>query len=428
MKRILPILLLLLAAAPAPAGLLVGFGVADVTPPAGTPSAGYGDRMGRGMKGTRDPLLATAMAIRDGDRVFAFCNVDHIGMLYDMIRDAIAKVRAEPGLENAEIFVGSSHTHCGAGAFMNFPGLGFVLAGKYDQSVRDATVDGAVRAILEAARGMREAKIGFGYGEADLNSFRSSWPPGDVPTCKDVAVIKVVASDGAPLGALFNFAAHPTVLPSSVLEFSADYVGYARRHIEAALGAGTRAVFFNGAQGDLSPKSPPGEGDAFAACDRMGAELARVVKEVWDATEVSDDPKIEHVRETYSQPTQANSTGTTLPIAIAQTEINAIVFDGAHAFVTIPGELSTIYDRQLKNFGGYLGFAHVSILGLTNDAHGYIITPEAWRHRTYESTVSFGGEMYGETVKNKAQALLDMLTPLPPDQKPPHPASVLSGP
>jgi len=77
-----------------------------------------------------------------------------------------------------------------------------------------------------------------------------------------------------------------------------------------------------------------------------------------------------------------------------------------HAFVTIPGELSCFYDRQIKEIGSALGYAQVSIFGLTNDAHGYIILPESWRHKTFESGLSFGGENYGEVTKDRAEALL----------------------
>ena len=93
------------------------------------------------------------------------------------------------------------------------------------------------------------------------------------------------------------------------------------------------------------------------------------------------------------------------------TEVNAIVLNDRYAFVTIPGELSCIYDADIKRFGAWLGFTQVSILGLTNDAHGYIITPESWRHQTYESSLSFGGEFYGERLKDLVFALLHVLEP-----------------
>src|SRR4051812_42596849 len=83
-------------AVPVRAELRVGYGVGEITPPAGTPSAGYGDRMGRGMKGVHDPLLSTAVVIDNGEKKLAFCGVDHLGMFYKMIQEIKEGVAAEP--------------------------------------------------------------------------------------------------------------------------------------------------------------------------------------------------------------------------------------------------------------------------------------------------------------------------------------------
>ena len=98
--------------------------------------------------------------------------------------------------------------------------------------------------------------------------------------------------------------------------------------------------------------------------------------------------------------------GLALPVERYASEVNAIVFNQKHAFITIPGELSCIYDSRLNEIGKDLGFAHVSILGLTNDAHGYIISPDSWEHKTFESHLSFGGKDYGNQIEARAVSLL----------------------
>ncbi len=399
----------LMVSATVRAELRAGTGVADITPPPGTPSAGYGGRGGRGMAGTHDPLLATALALDNGVKLLVFCGVDHLGMTADMIGEIAQIVRAEPSMAKAELYIGSSHTHAGGGAFMNVPGLGYILAGRYDPEKRRGYIEGTAKAILAAGKSLQPAKVGIGYGHAPgLNRYRGDWPRG-IETVDDVAVIKVTKSDGSPLACLFNFAAHPTVLGDKNMQFSADWVGYARKHIEAKLGGG-QAIFFNGAQADVTPGAPAGA-DEFDKCDKMGAVMAEVVKKAWDTTNASSELTIASLNETYSQSPQANSVGMKVQTEARSTEINGIVFNGKHAFVTIPGEISCIYDRDLKRYAGWLGFEHLSLLGLTNDAHGYIILPEAWRHRTYESTISFGGEMYGEFVKSKVESILHVLEP-----------------
>ncbi|WP_158227802.1 hypothetical protein, partial [Estrella lausannensis] len=99
--------------------------------------------------------------------------------------------------------------------------------------------------------------------------------------------------------------------------------------------------------------------------------------------------------------------GLKLPIKEYTSELHALVLNKKYGFVTIPGELSCLYDSALKVRGKEFGLTHVSILGLVNDAHGYIITPDSWRHKTQESDLSFGGEKYGDEVFEKAFSLLE---------------------
>ncbi|MDX1383417.1 MAG: neutral/alkaline non-lysosomal ceramidase N-terminal domain-containing protein, partial [Thermoanaerobaculia bacterium] len=139
-------LLLLLVAAPTLAELQAGVGIADITPPLGTPSAGYGDRRGAGMEAVHDPLLATAVAIDDGETRVVLVGVDHLGYDHEMVDAVVAAVADRAGGDAVEIFLGSSHTHAGGGAYLDIPGLGEVLAGKFDPTARQLYVDGAAEA------------------------------------------------------------------------------------------------------------------------------------------------------------------------------------------------------------------------------------------------------------------------------------------
>ncbi|MEE2775230.1 MAG: neutral/alkaline non-lysosomal ceramidase N-terminal domain-containing protein [Acidobacteriota bacterium] len=391
--------------------LLAGVGAGDITPPVGTPSAGYGDRLGAGMEEVHDRLQATALVIDNGESRIALVGVDHLGYDHAMVGAVVAGVRDRTGDGVPEIFLGSSHTHAGGGAFLDIPGLGEILAGKFDPVAWQLYVDGAVDAVVAAVESLVPAKVGIGYGRAEgLNRYRGDWPP-KVATIDDLAVVKVTTPAGDPMGVWFNFAAHATVLTGAEnMSFSADFVGYARSALRGALGPDVVPVYFNGAQGDVSPAPPRGD-DMWARCESMGRTLAASVLEVWHRTEASDTLGIETLRHAYDLEVAATSAGTKLPYDTRPSELGLLVLDDVHAFVAIPGELSTIYDADIRRFGGWLGYEHTSILGLTNDAHGYIITPESWRHRIYESTVSFGGETYGEWVKSAAFALLHALEP-----------------
>jgi len=155
--------------------------------------------------------------------------------------------------------------------------------------------------------------------------------------------------------------------------------------------------------GDIDPQQSDNN---FDTCNAIGHSLAKTVQAIWDKTAVSDSLEIALKKIAYEFQPQATPMGLKLPVESYRSEINSIVFNKTHAFITIPGELSTVYDARLKHVGKELGFDHVSTLGLTNDAHGYIILPEAWRKKTFESKTSFGGENYGDEVEQKAISLL----------------------
>lgn len=390
------------------ANMNVGIGKTDITPPIGTPSAGYTERKGEGMQGVHDPLLAIALYVDNGEKQLALCSVDHLGFTYEMVQEITQKIHAHSELKRCEVFIASSHTHSGGGAYLNIPGLGAGLAGIYSPQTTQFYIDQTAEAILQAYHHQVPAKFGIGYGKVNiLSQYRGLWPKDIIPL-DDVAIIKITHLDDAPLAVLFNYPVHPTVLKSQNRLFSADFVGYARSHIQSFLGSDVCPIYFNGAQGDIIPVVF-NENDRFDACDTLGKSLAETVKKIWDETPTDVSLQINTQKDSYTFKPQATPFGLVLPLDEYKSEMNLIVFNQTHAFITVPGELSCLYDRRLKDTGRRLGFSHVSIFGLTNDAHGYIILPESWQHKTFESGLSFGGENYGDITEKRAETLLKAL-------------------
>lgn len=390
------------------ADIRIGVGKADITPSIGTPSAGYAERKGEGMLGIHDPLLAIALFIDNEENQIVLCSVDHLGFTYEMVQEITDKIHALPELKECKIFIASSHTHSGGGAYLNIPVLGASLAGTYHQQTTQFYINQTVKAIVQAYRDQIPAKIGIGYGEtSNLSQYRGQWPKNITPL-SDVTIIKITHLDGSPFAVLFNYPVHPTLLKSQNRLFSSDFVGYARNHLQNLLGPNVSALYFNGAQGDILPVVF-NEDDRFDSCNTLGQSLAETVKKIWDETSVEGDLKIDTLKHSYSFKPQATPFGLVLPLEEYKSEMNLIVFNQTHAFLTIPGELSCLYDRHLKDVGTKLGYSHVSIFGLTNDAHGYIILPESWQHKTLESGLCFGGENYGEETVKRAESLLRII-------------------
>lgn len=390
-----------------------GVGKADLAPPLGTPLAGYGARLGGPSTGIHDPVEARALVLAVGTEKIALVAVDHLGFDHAMVARVRSLASVESKIPEERVFVISSHTNAGGGAYLEiFP----ELAGKYDPGVRSFYEQRAAAAVVAAAAKVRPARVGFGSGALPgLSRYRSKWPPDTMPDARPVdpelGVLRVDdAATGHPMAVLMNFAAHPTVLGADNFQFSSDFVGYARTTVERLLGGGAMALFANGAEGTISPRPFLGK-TGWERAENMGAILGAETFKVVHMIETRDDAQVKFARAPLQLKPQMPPLippGRTLGETYSS-EMAALSFDGRVALVTIPGELSSILNRQVKERGRQFGFEKTWLLGITNDAVGYIVTEDEYRHQTYEASVSFFGPHFGSVVVNEAFQLLEKL-------------------
>jgi hypothetical protein len=394
--------------------LMGGVGKSDITPPIGTPLAGYGARRGAPSTGIHDPTEARALILDPGVEKIALVSVDHLGFDHGMVERIRAIASEATHILPDHIFVMSSHTHSGGGSYMEMlPLLANVLAGKFDPKIRAHYEQRTADAIIAANKTLRPVRIAFGWGEArGISRFRSTWPP-DGPVDPEVGVIRVDSiATGKPMAVLMNFAAHPTVLGAENMTYSADFVGYARNALERMIGGDVMAIFANGAQGTIAPRAFLGD-DGWQRAENVGTILAAEVFKVTMMIKPQDSTDIKLVRTPLTLkivPTSVFPPTMSYPPTY-DSEINAISFDNRVAFVAIPGELGSILNFQVKDRGKLVGFEKTFLLGLTNDALGYIITEDEYRHKTYESTISLFGATFGSFIANESFQLLEKLRP-----------------
>ncbi|HXF39903.1 MAG TPA: neutral/alkaline non-lysosomal ceramidase N-terminal domain-containing protein [Blastocatellia bacterium] len=395
--------------------LMAGVAKTDITPPIGTPLAGYGARRAQPSTGVHDPTEARALILDNGTEKIALVSVDHLGFDHGMVDRIRASASATTQISPDHIFIMSSHTHSGGGAFMEMlPLLANVLAGKFDLKIRAFYEQRTAEAIIEANKTLKPVRIGFGAGEAKgISRFRSTWPPNG-PVDPEVGVIRIDSlATGRPLAILINFAAHPTVLGAENMTFSADFVGYARTAVEKMSGGTAMAIFANGAQGTIAPHAFQGD-DAWQRAENVGAILAAEAFKVMLMVKLQESVDIKLVRAPLTLkivPTSVFPPAMSYPPGY-ESEINVICFDNRIAFVAIPGELGSILNFQVKERGKMLGFEKTFLLGLTNDALGYIISEDEYRHKTYESTISLFGPTFGSFIANESFQLLERLRPI----------------
>ncbi|HEY6401981.1 MAG TPA: hypothetical protein VI479_11265, partial [Blastocatellia bacterium] len=78
---------------------------------------------------------------------------------------------------------------------------------------------------------------------------------------RDMNVMRFDDANGKPIAILVNFTAHPTMVSTTTLRFSADYVGAMKAEVEKATGA--RVIFMQGAAGDQSVNGQNRDHQAF---------------------------------------------------------------------------------------------------------------------------------------------------------------------
>src|SRR5215475_1642900 len=226
----------------------------DVTPREPTPMWGYGDRHATLSVGTLDPLYADALVIQAGDRKLAVVGLDLGRSPAEASLQRIRqRIKSEAGVEYS--FIAGSHTH--HGPVLELTDEAGKGKGRFDAALRyyREMEDAIVAAIVEANSKLAPAKMAT--GAIKLDGFnRNRHTKQDVkPSDRDLAVMRFDDANGKPIAILVNWTAHPTMIPSSTLKFSADYVGAMKAEVEKQTGA--HVIFMQGASGDQSVNAGP---------------------------------------------------------------------------------------------------------------------------------------------------------------------------
>ena len=249
--------------------LKAGWAKVSITPPMGTPLAGFGDRQGKPSTGVHDDLFVRALALSDGKDTAVLVGSDMLIVPNNVADVARADAAARTPLTANNILFNSSHTHCGPGAW----GPGFMakqFSGAYDEKVMEDLGHEFGEAIVVAYESLAPAQIAHGtldVPEHIRNRTR------DAGTDNQLKYLVVKTANGSTCF-LSSYSAHPTVLGGKTMEFSADYPGYLYRYIESQ--TGKFAMYLGGAVGSMGP-NPGVEGDGFARAQAMGEDLAKKV-------------------------------------------------------------------------------------------------------------------------------------------------------
>ncbi|HWY86984.1 MAG TPA: neutral/alkaline non-lysosomal ceramidase N-terminal domain-containing protein [Gemmataceae bacterium] len=391
--------------------LQAGTAKVTITPPTGFPMWGYGARHDQPSTGVRDQLYARALVLSVGKEKVALVSLD-LGRPPTRTSTASIRRRINEGAGITTCFLVASHTHHGPVLELdNWP--------TPEKPYVRALEDKLVGAILEAARNLEPAQIGFGTAEVGLNRNRHARGP-EKPVDRELLVGRVETTRGKNLAYLVNFAAHATLLDAKLRDLSADYPGAMARSVEQKTGG--VCLFLQGAAGDLSAK--PGQPDGPNA---FGAELAAKVLEVGKTIQCSLRlPKGLQSREhTFTFGKRIDLANPLIRSAFSMAFFKELIdfYEREYREGIKPTLTTTLVDERIGLVGVSGEFfcshalhlkkrarlQHLLFLGYCNDYHQYFPTIEAIGEGGYGADAQVSPVEIGAGERIMDQALIDLL-------------------
>ena len=280
--------------------LKAGFARLDMTPPLGSPLAGYYEA--RYADGVLDPLDLNALALQNEETTILILTLDVLITRMDVCDTLRAMIEERTGIPADHVLIQSLHQHTSLRIGGKVEKGGVVMA---DQAYLDILYRKICDVAQLAVNDLAEATYGTAIQHAmkDISFVRRYFlkngklvtNPGGVPpeeidrhaarSDNNVRLVKFFR-EGKKEIALVNFATHPDTIGGT--KISADWPGFARRFVEAEHPE-AHCILMNGFQGDTNHYNfmmgKEGCKKGYQQSERMGRVIADTVNLIWDKTE-----------------------------------------------------------------------------------------------------------------------------------------------
>jgi neutral ceramidase len=394
----------------------------DLTPPAelNAPLGGYGERMNAPAQGVHDRIFGKALVVTDGTKKFALVTADMLGFPPPFKQSVVDRL-SDQGWTNDNVMLLASHSHTSIemNAINPLNTFDIPQIGIHNPELFEFTVANFVRLISEADRDHDPIRIGT--NSRHLAGWNRNRRGEDGIVDDELTVTRIDKVSGEPLAVLVNFTAHPTFMTGQQMMFSGGWPGHLQRTTEALIGDHVCVMYYNGAEGDQSPRGRPDSGDSrWEMAERYGRELGIVVANDWRSITTQPDAEFDFHRQKISLPARSwhpdfLQTGGAeyalseailkemLPRMFPTETASGCLRLGDLVIVGVPGEMAASLGLQIKAATRKkTGATHPVIGGLADEWISYMLPPEAYDSGGYEASVSFYGRTLGPTIVDGA--------------------------
>ena len=411
-------------------GWVLGFGKAILTPDDVGEKTYYiaGYNSNNPAEGVLDDMYARAVCLDDntGRGAVIFCAIDCVGLSRHDINEIRAAVLESGGLPALKsINICATHTHSAIDT-QGLWGKSYVSDGK-DKAFMQRLKEKTAEAIRAACADRRAGRLY--YGTADIgNKLSDSRTPIDYSPL--LTRLRFAPADGGKDVYIVNMSCHPELLGRGTKNISADFPAYMGKEIEAQTGG--EFVFINGAVGgqisadkiDDVLKDPDFDCEAYMKL--YGREIGETVLGIAGETELEPLCNIRSQAVTLPCDNTIFKLGKVLNILTNDiqrqwysakmqilTEVSYMELGAKQVgLFLIPGELySELYsgnflpaaeaangfDADYKPLSEMTDCSHSFVVGLCNDALGYIIPDNDFMNNEWLGFFDITKDQFGRT-------------------------------
>jgi neutral ceramidase len=440
---------------PSKAQLRMGSAAVKITPPDGTPMAGYYTT--RLSEGVHDDLYSKAIVLEQGGVKAALVSLDIISTTREMVERARKEIERTTGIPGANVMIGATHAH--TGPVLTTPSSRDIALGSGVEAVRkynEGLPPLIAQSVKEADSRRAPVTLSAGIGREEMLSFNRrfhmkdgtvGWNPGKLnpgilrpagPIDPEVGVLLFDGEDRKTLAAYVNFAMHLDTVSGRMI--SADYPHVLAKLLAEVKGPQLLTLFATGCCGninhiDVSHAAPQGgNAEAFRIGTILAAETLKtaanaqavpigplrvsreIVKLPLPELKPGDVERAEAaiaVISTPKPPPFLEQVGAFKIVDVAarkgrpqEVEVQVIALGDDVAWVSLPGEIFVELGLAIKQASP---FKHTMIAELANGSIGYIPDRKAYVEGNYEvvsaRAAAGSGELLVESAVRQLRAL-----------------------